>query len=145
MVPPRPARRLGFYGTADFAIWRRGPSSPQFATTFARVGYASDAAHEYDLNAQAGVTWRQPWTVGYEEAVGVAFSYARTGGAYRAARAALGEPVESGELTIELTYRRALTSWLTLQPTLQYIARPSAERMLSDAFVVGIRFELAVT
>ena len=145
VVPPRSARRLGIYSTADFAIWRRSPGSPQFATTFARVGYTSDAAHEYDLNAQAGFTWRQPWTDGYEEAVGLALSYARTGGAYRAARAALGEPVESGELAVELTYRRALTSWLTLQPTLQYIAQPSAESMLSDAFVIGIRFELAVT
>jgi porin len=142
---PRLAGRQGIYGTADFAIWRRSEGSRQFMTAFARLGYASDSAHEYDMNAQAGFTWRQPWTDRDEELLGLAFSYARTGDTYRTARAALDAPVESGELAVELTYRRILTSWLMLQPTLQYIAHPSAERTLDDAFVVGIRFELAVS
>ena len=139
---PRAVHRLGFYGVADLAIWRKNDDSRRFVTTFVRLGYASDTAHEYDLNAQAGFTWRQPWTETHEENLGIAFSYARTSDTYRAARAELGTPVESGELAVELTYRRTLTSWLTLQPTFQYIAQPSGDPTLGDALIAGIRFEL---
>ncbi len=145
VVPPRMTRRLGVYGNADFEIWKESASSQQTVKSFARAGYASDPAHEYDLNVQAGLTWQQPWSSSDEEWLGIALSYARASSTYRDARAAGGSPVHSGELATELTYRRALASWLTLQPTIQYIRRPSAEPLRSDALVFGLRFELDVS
>jgi len=141
-VPSRTTGRAGAYANVDFEIWRESASSQRSLRSFARAGYASDAAHEYDLNAQAGFTWQQPWSRSDEERVGIALSYSRASSSYREARSTLGSPVDSGELVTELTYRRALASWLTLQPTLQYINSPSAEPERRDAFVVGLRFEL---
>jgi porin len=44
---------------------------------------------------------------------------------------------------IEVTYRRALLPWLTVQPDIQYILNPGADRSLRDAVVFGLRIEFA--
>lgn len=141
-IPVRTTGRAGVYTNVDFEIWRESASSQRSVRAFARAGYASGTAHEYDLNVQAGLVRQQPWSRNDEERVGIAMSYARAGSPYRDARSTLGSPLHAGEFAVELTYRRALTSWLTLQPTLQYIEHPSAERERRDAVVVGLRFEL---
>ena len=44
---------------------------------------------------------------------------------------------------MELVYRADVAPWLALVPNLQYIRNPSALRDLGDAWVIGLRFELA--
>ena len=143
-VPPRTTGRLGVYGNADFEIWRNSAIPHQTVRLFARAGYASDAAHEYGSNVQVGLTFQQPWARDDEESLGVAMSHSRATPPTATRARHSDRHCVPGKLATEMTYRRALASWLTLQPTLQYIRHPSAEPLLRDAFVVGLRFELEI-
>ena len=44
---------------------------------------------------------------------------------------------------IELTYSTQLTDWLRVQPDVQYVINPGADRSLDNALVIGIRFEFS--
>jgi porin len=43
------------------------------------------------------------------------------------------------EIALELTYRAVVTTRISLQPDVQYIRDPGADRRIGDAWVVGIR------
>ena len=38
---------------------------------------------------------------------------------------------------------RTLTSWLVVQPNIQYVINPGADAQIKDATVLGVRFELS--
>jgi porin len=77
--------------------------------------------------------------------MGLAASEARVGADYRAVRHRAGLPAERYERNVELTWRVPLGAHLVLQPDLQYIVNPGADRRIQDAWVVGLRMELSVT
>ena len=52
-------------------------------------------------------------------------------------------PLERRETSVELTYRLAAAEWLTLQPNLQYVSNPGFDPGLRNAWVMGLRIELA--
>jgi porin len=54
---------------------------------------------------------------------------------------ASGDDVDGGETNIEVTYRAALTDWLTLQPNVQYVINPGTNPALDDDLLIGLRFE----
>ncbi len=49
--------------------------------------------------------------------------------------------MDGGETNIEVTYRAALTDWLTLQPNVQYVINPGTNPALDDDLLIGLRFE----
>jgi porin len=51
--------------------------------------------------------------------------------------------IAGAETAVELTYRRELTPWLTLQPDVQLIVNPGAGGSLRDALVLGLRIDIA--
>jgi porin len=141
--PPRRGTSTGAYALADFTVWQDERQPDRRLETFARVGVASDEVNEYDRSAQAGIIVRQPFGAEAEESLGFAVSSAWTGSPNRRAQREVGSPIEDAETVIELTYRRELLSWLTLQPDIQYILNPSADPTLDDALVIFLRVELA--
>ncbi len=56
---------------------------------------------------------------------------------YLSSQRASGQNVTGDETVVELTYRAAITSWLSLQPDLQFFFDPHFGRR--DAVVVGLR------
>lgn len=48
------------------------------------------------------------------------------------------------ETSIEFTYRAQITEHIIIQPGLQYVIDPGAVSNVDDAFVVGMRFEMAL-
>lgn len=48
------------------------------------------------------------------------------------------------ETAIELSYRAPISDWLTLQPDVQYVIHPSTDAARDDAWVFGLRVELAL-
>lgn len=103
---------------------------------FARIGTAKGRFNMFDAFASGGVKFAG-WIPGREEdEFGLAVAAAFTSDSYRAAAGA-----SASEIAIEATYRAPLTSWLTLQPSLHYIRRPSADPTIPDALVIGLRAE----
>jgi porin len=75
--------------------------------------------------------------------LGFAIGVATLGDPYRQALAAAGESSDSREENFELTYRIAINDWLTLQPDVQYVPHPGMNPEVRNAWLVGLRFELA--
>lgn len=142
--PQRKAASKGAYALADFMLWQDDARSGRRLEAFARVGTARDAVNAFGNSSQAGIIVRQPFRVAAEESLGLAITSARTGAAYRRARSAIGAAVADAETVVELTYRRAVTPWLVVQPDMQYILNPGADRTLRNALVLFLRVELSM-
>jgi porin len=53
-----------------------------------------------------------------------------------------GTPIGYAETSFEFTYRAKINDFLTLQPDIQYIARPNYSTTLKNPVVLGIHFEI---
>ena len=54
-----------------------------------------------------------------------------------------GQRVDRVETALELTYFAPITSWLSIQPDLQYVFNPNTDPRMPNALVGLIRIELA--
>jgi porin len=140
--PPAGAEHgnYGFYGTFDMALGSAGPVSFDGAL---RAGTAPAEFNVIDRYAGAAVTATHFWNARPDDALGLGIAWARAGDPYRLVSEADGIATASAETLVELVYRAEVAPWLSLVPNLQYISNPSAMRDLDDAWVVGLRFELA--
>jgi porin len=78
-----------------------------------------------------------------DDGFGIAVAHARTGKPFRSQLASDGGRPAKSETAVELTWRAPLAQWLAVVPSLQWVASPGADRAARNAFVAGIRFELA--
>lgn len=105
---------------------------------FFRLGTASGRFNRFDRFASAGMKF-SGWIAGRaDDELGVAIAGAFTSSDYRGIAGAA-----NAEVAIEATYRAPLAPWLTLQPSMQYIRDPSADRAIRDALVLGLRAEVS--
>lgn len=74
---------------------------------------------------------------------GVAVAHARTGRQFRSQLAFDGGGPTRSETALELTWRAPLASWFAVVSSVQWIASPGAEQSRRDAFVAGVRVEMA--
>jgi len=79
-----------------------------------------------------------------DDVVGIAFTRAATAAKFRAAQALAGVDATTSEDSLELTYRVKPASWLAVQPLIQRIRHPGADRSLSPATVLGVRIEVSL-
>jgi porin len=119
---------------------------------FARAMGASSDRNLVNFYADAGLTYKGMFGRADDEA-GIAFGYARVGGAARGlnadTRRFTGQtfPIRSGEAVLELTWRFQVAGWWQLQPDFQYVFNPGGSipdparpgRRIRDAAVLGLR------
>jgi porin len=89
------------------------------------------------------VAW--PWPGANGSTLGLAASEARVGADYRSLQRRTGSDPARYERNVELTWRVSIGDHVVLQPDVQYIVNPGAERRIPNAWVVGVRVELAVS
>ena len=89
------------------------------------------------------ITATHLWESRPGDALGLGVARVRLGDLYRALRNSEGQPATAAETTFELAYRAELTPWLALLPTVQFVRDPGADTQADDAWVAGLRFELA--
>jgi porin len=77
-----------------------------------------------------------------DDQLGLALAVAAVGDKYRAIVAGGGGAPVDHEFNLELTYYTDVTDWLSLQPDLQWIVHPGADRAIENTFVMGLRFQL---
>jgi len=134
----------GIYGFVDTPL----KSSDQDGfdlTAFLRYGVANDDINMLDSYLGGGIVATGLIRTRPEDQFGLAFSSARVGDpAMRVARLA-GTVLASHETNIEFTYSTQINSWLRLQPNIQYVVNPGADKALDNALVLGIRFEMAAS
>ena len=134
--PLRDDGNAGVYAFADATVYE--DADGRTMTAFVRYGIANEKLNPVRSYlgfgaAVTGILASRP-----TDQLGLAIASARSGDDFRAAAGA-----DSHETTIELTYSAQINDWLRIQPDLQYIINPSADPALRNAFVLGIRFEVA--
>ena len=139
--PEEPAQgNYGLYATFDLSLGSVGPVDFDAAL---RAGTAPAEFNAVDRYCGAAVTATHLWQARPDDSLGLGIAWAHVGSPYRAVNDFDGMPTTSAETLVELAYRADLTEWLALVPNVQYVADPGALRDPGDAWVVGLRFEVA--
>jgi porin len=106
------------------------------------LGFADATSNAIEQYLGGGLVYTGLIATRPEDQLGIAIARARLGTPYRRRLALAGEASDRAETNIELTYRAALTPWLTLQPDVQYVINPSGNPVLRNALLVGLRVEV---
>lgn len=130
------AHNHGWYVSADSRLGALDEVRPW--RTSLRIGQAEEVVSDHDWSVIAALNYDVSRPIGREQSFGVAAAWIKTSSALRES----AEDVDDYETAVELTWRAAVTDWLTLQPDVQYIIHPGSQRALRNAVVVGLRFDI---
>lgn len=133
----------GTHGGGNAGVYLRGEKrlaehGDRRVDGFFRLGTAAKHYNMFDRFVSAGLKF-SGWIDGRsEDEIGIALIGAFTSPEYRRVNDA-----GRSEMVAEATYRAQIAPWLAVQPNLQYVRNPSADRAIDDAWVVGLRIEMA--
>jgi porin len=125
----------GTYAGIEVALHREPVAEPA-TLAFARYGSAEDRINEFADSWSVGVRRRGIFVARPDDELGIAYTRADVGSAAGAGR-------DRYEAALELTYRAAISDWLTIQPDIQYIFNPGADPALDDSLAFGLRLEFS--
>lgn len=129
----------GWYLRGEHRLTHEADSSDQGLNGFFRLGVADGKFNTFGSFASAGLNYTGPIKGRDSDQLGLAVAAALTSDQYR-----LTKPADKSEAAFELTYRAALTDWLTVQPNVQYVINPGANTALGNALAFGLRTELTM-
>jgi len=144
-------RDQGFYVLAERTLRAEQNNPAQGLSGFVRFGTASkdidrglaDSAPTVDWSGSLGLHYQGLFDGRDDDTAGIAVTTSHASSKYRDAQLALGNVFESSETVVEITYRAQLQPWLAMQPMVQRIFNPNMDATLRDAWVAGVRFEVA--
>ena len=113
------------------------------ATAFVQAGIADPRTNRFNAHVGAGVVasgWR---AVNAADQFGLSVTRAREGSHDLRSRTLAGSAPARAETTLEANYLTQVRKGITVQPDLQYVVHPNAERSRSNAWVAQLRFEVA--
>jgi porin len=110
---------------------------------FANIGFASSRTNQIDRSLSIGLTYTGLLDDLPFDRLGVAVGLARAGNPYKQMQIASGRGVETYETNFEVTYRARVTSWLTIQPDIQYWLNPNMDPALKNDLLFLIHFEVS--
>ena len=110
---------------------------------FAQAGLADARFNRVARYLGAGLVYAGILSSDGDDRLGFTVARATFGTPSRAS-SATSDRLAGAESVVEITYRTPMTPWLTLQPDVQYVVHPSAERTRRDALVFGLRFEIGL-
>lgn len=135
----------GIYLRGETRLWQDAGNDKRSLHAFARLGFANGRYNLFSSFISSGLTFDGPFASRPDDRLGFAIAHARSGDKARQAASLLGADLERAETAFELTYRAQITSWLALQPDVQYIVNPGLDPALKDVFAVGLRAQLTYT
>jgi porin len=137
------ARRIsgdaGVYALMEGRLFSKSDSPESGLSGWVRVGVANSDINPVATYVGLGLVYTGLIKGRDTDEVGVAMARAGFGAPARSAAARSGITLADAETDFEITYRYAFRDWLTLQPDIQYVIHPSANRALGNAIVVGLR------
>ena len=110
---------------------------------FGQVGLGDPRVNRFGLYAGGGVALAGVIPGREKDEVGVGVAAAHNGSHFVDQQRNLGQRVDRAEVTLELTYLAPVTSWLSIQPDLQYVVHPNTDPRVRNALIGLVRVELA--
>lgn len=137
---PRARGNDGVYLRGEARLTGEAGGGAQGLSAFARLGVAAGRFNMFDRFAAFGLVYAGLFPGRDGDTAGLAVAVAGTSDEFRETSSGAG-----AEVAVELTYRLALTDWLTLQPDIQYIVNPGTDPTLTNALTLGLRAELTAS
>lgn len=135
-----PLRRTdhGFYFLAEHTLRAERDDPAQGLSGFARFGAVNPDVYQAEWSGSLGLIYQGLFDGRDDDTAGIAVTTSHAGSKYRRFNAS-----DSSETVVELTYRAQLQPWLSVQPLVQRIFNPNMDTALRDAWVAGVRLEVA--
>ena len=129
---------LGFYISVDQLIWLENddPEDTQGLGLFARYGLADDKVNEVHYFWSAGCQYQGLVPSRDDDVLGLAIAQGRLSSDAAA--------MAGRETAIELYYNIQIAPWLSVTPSVQFIANPGADSSTNDATLLALRAQLAI-
>jgi porin len=132
----------GAYLVGDRILARDPPNPNRNLSLFVQLGVADDRVNRFGTYFGGGLVAAGPFRARPNDEMGFAVAIARNGSAYHDRQASLA-PTSRAETALELSYLIQATSWLAVQPDLQYVIHPDTDPTIPNALVFTLRFEVA--
>jgi porin len=142
----RPVPRHGSSGAyliGEALLPRTGKSSQRHQSAFMQLGISDARSSRFGSYFGTGIVCSGVTGQSAGDELGFSIAVARNGSHFLEAERTRAIPVRRAEVAVELTYLTQLTSFLALQPDLQYIVHPNTDPELENALAATLRFELA--
>jgi porin len=136
-------RNWGAYATVEGRLTPPQDDSDRGLSGWLRAGVAEERVNPLKGYLGGGLVYTGPAPGRDDDQLGIAVAAALFGEPYRRAQRLAGLRTKKAEVNIELSYRAPITSWLTVQPDIQYVINPGGDPDLRDAIVGGVRVEVA--
>ena len=128
----------GIYFLAERTLFVEKEHPSQGLSGFIRFGTASRDIHQADWTGSIGLRYHGLFDGRDDDIGGVAVTVNHASDKYQRLTSSL-----SRETDIEATYRAQIRPWLALQPTLQCILNPNMDSVQKNAWIAGMRLEVA--
>jgi porin len=138
--PVSATHNQGIYGLIETALTREADSETQGLNGFLRYGIADTKLNQFAGYLGAGIVYTGLLSGRDEDQVGLAIAMVSNSDTYKAANVSAAD----SETSIELSYRFQVKPWLTIQPDLQYVVNPGADKSKSDATYFALRATIAI-
>lgn len=132
----------GVYAIADRTLWSASHGGAASLSAFAQIGFGDSRVDQIGAYVGGGLTFAAPIASRAHDELGLAIASARNGSRYEQRLRAAGAPTRS-ESTLELSYVAQVSSWLAVQPDVQYVIHPGNAPAARNALVPGLRFALS--
>ncbi len=140
-----PLQRLswGGYLLAERTLFSLGTEPGRHLTGFGRYAFTDGNSTPISAQINLGINLHGPFASRPDDILALAWTSARLSRKYRDAQWRDGQIATlPDETATELTYRAALTPWLSFQPNLQWVRHPGGLANTSHARLAGFRLEI---
>lgn len=134
----------GVYLDIDKLLYQAPGRAGGMVRGFLQLGYGDGLVDRFGSYIGLGVTADGLVPGRPKDEIGLAAAIGRGGSHFLAAQAKAGVPTAGTETAIEFTYLAQVTSWLAIQPDLQYIIDPGNDPRIGDALVFQLECEVSV-
>lgn len=143
LVTGDPRRDEGFYVLAERTLRAEQDDSAQGLSGFVRFGTVNKDVYQADWSGSLGLLYQGLFDGRDDDTAGIAVTTSHASSKHRDSQLVLGNTTDSSETVVEITYRAQLQPWLSVQPMVQRIFNPNMDAALRDAWVAGMRLEVA--
>lgn len=142
-VPVEHAGSTGGYALFDRLLFDAGDRGKRGINGFLQLGIGDARVEPVAAYLGTGLVAHGLNADRPQDEFGLALARAYLASHYAVAQERVGIPVASAETAIELTYLTQINGNLAIQPDLQYVIHPHADRAIANATVLQLRFELS--
>lgn len=132
----------GIYFSAEKFIWAQSGNSNTGLSAFFRLGFANKNVNHVDTYLGLGLSYTGLIPAREQDVIGLAIASVHNNSKYITEMLQENVEVCKYETVFEMTYLFDLSSWIKIQPDVQYVFDPTYCKRTNHSFVCGVRVEL---